>query len=142
MKYAPQHGLRRPKDSNGLDPRLFLICTSEPAARSALARAAPMLQGLAVSITLLAPQVVPYPLPLGRPPVAIRFLRARLRALVWNSGLVGDARIFLCRERAEALLDQLPKRCTVLFPAPRFWERGNRKLANALLKQGHKLLFL
>src|SRR5271157_5523162 len=70
-----EHGI----EQTGLDVTVLFTSATETA--EALKTAATLAADLNARINLIGVQVVPYPLPLDRPPVYVEYLRDRLRAV-------------------------------------------------------------
>ncbi len=58
-------------------------------------------QALARCVTLIVPQVVPYPLPLNSPPVPRDFTERHFRVLADECSVETTVRIYLCRDLDE-----------------------------------------
>ena len=65
--------------------------------------AAELALGLNVTNTILAPQIVLYPLPLERSPVTGDFTERRFRTMVGRRGVATRVQVTLCRDKEEAL---------------------------------------
>ena len=86
------------KDSPQLD--LKVIFTDLPKTAAALAAARAMARGLSAHITVMAAQVVPYPLPLAAPDVPVEFTERMLKSIAVEDTSV---EIYLCRDRNETI---------------------------------------
>jgi hypothetical protein len=154
---------RRGKETswNELDSRLFsatservlsgtptsleitVVFTTVRGTIAALKRAGHLACDLGTHIRLLIPQLVPYPLPLEKPPVPPAF-RARKFWTLCARGLV-DTRIEiqLCRDRRECLRQALPaESLVVLGGAKRLWPTQEQRLARELQRAGHSVLLV
>ena len=58
---------------------------------------------LSCRITLVVPQVVPFPLPLSSPPVLLDWNERRFRVIASQSPVETEVQIYLCRDRLEML---------------------------------------
>jgi hypothetical protein len=127
-----------PKD-HGLN--VVVVCSSMEATRTALRKAETLASQLSAQITLVVPQTVPYPLPLMSPPVLLDFTERRLRALASDSPVAVVIRIYLCRDRFEAL-DMVLKPCSliVLGGRKRWWPTAEKALARRLRRKGHEVI--
>ena len=76
-----------------------VVFTDFEATRAALRRAWDLAGGLGAETRI----VVPYPLPLNEPQVAIEFTRRKLRAIANELGVSPRLDVFLCRDRVELL---------------------------------------
>src|SRR5215472_4868680 len=87
----------RPR-SESTDRRLniSMVFTSVEATLAALRKAGNLAASLGARITLLAPQVVPYPLPLGSPPVLLDWNERRFRVIAEQSPVETIVRLYLC----------------------------------------------
>src|SRR5215471_14282864 len=96
---------RRPAPSGTNDQRLNIavIFTSVESTMAALRRAGVLASSLGGRIVLLAPQVVPYPLPLDSPPILIDWNENRFRAIASASPVETVVRLYLCRDKMETL---------------------------------------
>ena len=124
---------------HGLD--VVVVCSSMEATRTALRKAGTLASELNAQITLVMPQTVPYPLPLTSPPVLLDFRERRLRDLASESPVAVVIRIYLCRDRDEAL-DMVLKPCSlvVLGGRKRWWPTAEKALARRLRRKGHEVI--
>jgi hypothetical protein len=120
---------------------VYVVSTNSDFLRSSLAAARKLTRELSARIEVLAPYVVPYPLDLRHPPIEPGFLERRLLSEHPTLGDVGQVRILLCREEAEAILGALaPKSIVVLAARKRWWKTREDCLAEALGKAGHQVV--
>jgi hypothetical protein len=92
-------------------------------------------------ITLLAAQVVPYPLPLESPPVPRDFQESQFAAIMRQSSVEATVRLYLCREPVETLAAVLrPASLVVLGGRRRWWPTAEQKLARRLRRAGHDVI--
>src|SRR5690242_19970056 len=82
---------------------IFVAFTSIRSTLVALKEAGALASSLDARLTLLVPQVVPYPLPLERPPVLVEFNEKRFRVIASTSPVQTSVQIYLCRDAAQAL---------------------------------------
>jgi hypothetical protein len=119
-----------------------VVFTSAPATLTALRKAAALAQSLSARITLLAPQIVPYPLPLDSPPVLLDFSEQRLREIAAETPVETGVQIYLCRDRLETLKNVLtPGSLVVIGGAKRWWPGPEKRLARQLRRAGHEVVF-
>ena len=129
------------EDAADLGLEITVVFTSAEATLSALGRAGALAHGLLAKITLVAPQVVPYPLPLTSPPVLLDFTEERLRTLANVSPMETLVRIYLCRDRFDALAMMLkPRSVLILGTKKRWWPTPEERLAKKLRKVGHQVI--
>jgi hypothetical protein len=108
----------------------------------ALSRASALADHLNAHISLLVPQVVPYPLPLESPPVLLDFSEPWLREIAAQSPVETSVRIYLCRDRVETLQSVLrPGSLVVIGGRKRWWPTREKSLARTLRHSGHEVVF-
>jgi hypothetical protein len=92
-------------------------------------------------ITLIVPQIVPYPLPLTSPPVLVDFNERRLRVLASGCPVETRVSIYLCRDPLETLKSVLkPHSLVVVGSRKRWWPTAEKRLATKLRKAGHEVM--
>jgi hypothetical protein len=141
---APSVKLPKPAGIEPAEDRLnvAVVFTSGPATLAALQRAGSLADRLGARITLIVPQIVPYPLPLETPPVLIDFSEQRLQQIVADSPVEMAVQIHLCRDRAETLKVVLGRRSLVVIGGRRrWWRTGEQRLAQQLRRAGHEVIF-
>ena len=120
---------------------VFVVFTSVDLTLHALKQAAALAERLESRITLVVPQVVPYPLPLTSPPVLLDFNERRFSALAGQSPVETTVCIFLCRDRWEALQAALKPRSLVVIGGRKgWWLRPEKRLARQLRRAGHEVV--
>ena len=121
---------------------IAVVFTSIESTLSALRKAGTLANRLCACITLIVPQVVPYPLPLNSPPVLPDFTERHFRVLADESPVETTVRIYLCRDRVETLRKVLKPHSLVVIGGCRGWwlTRENR-LARQLRRSGHEVVF-
>lgn len=139
LKYGPlpaQPDVSR--SSRKLD--LQVIFTDRPKTAAALAAARTLARDLGARITLMAAQVVPYPLPLTEPDVPVEFTERVMESLAIDNDAVVE--IYLCRDRAEAIRRVLPPDSLVIVGARkwRWWPSWEGRLARLLRHDGRRVL--
>jgi len=98
---------------------------------------------LNASLTLVVPQIVPYPLPLTSPPVLLGFNERRFRIVSGQSPVETTVRIYLCRDRDAMLRDVLPPHSVVVIGGrKRWWPTAEKRLANWLRRGGHEVILI
>jgi len=141
--YAPP-GLPAMPGLDESEPQLnvVVVFTSVQSTVAALKRAGALAHSLNGRITLVVPQVVPYPLPLTRPPVRVDWNESRFRILANESRVETTVRICLCRDRFDTLTKVLNPRSLVVLGAPKrwVWPSAEKRLARALRRAGHEVI--
>ncbi|MEI9812897.1 MAG: hypothetical protein WDO18_09610 [Acidobacteriota bacterium] len=98
---------------------------------------------LGAHITLMAPQVVPYPLPLESPPVLLDWNERRFQVISQESFVETTVHLYLCRDRVTTLLTALTPRSTVVIGGrKRLWPTPESRLARKLRNAGHEVIFV
>jgi hypothetical protein len=121
---------------------IAVIFTSREATLAALKEAGTLASSLGARITLLVPQVVPYPLPLESSPILIDFNEKRFRLMASESPVETSVQIYLCRDRFETLAGVLsPGSLVVLGGRKRWWPTREKSLAKKLREVGHEVVF-
>ncbi len=120
---------------------IAVLFTSIESTLSALRTAATLANRLRARITLMVPQVVPFPLPLTTPPVPLDFTEKRFRVLAEESPVETTVRIYLCRNRAAALSAALrPHSLIVIGDSGRWWPSEEKRIARQLRRAGHEVV--
>ncbi len=121
---------------------LQVIFTNVAGTRAVLAAATQYARGLGAQITILDAQVVPYPLPLDRPPVPVEFTERTLRTLALEQTVATAVELYLCRDRNETIRQVLKPESVVVMPARKFWwPTAQTHLAKLLRRDGHRVIF-
>ena len=147
---APHIHLQPPGAAPGrLAPRveklqIQLVFTGFAAGKAALATVGQYARDLGARITIVAAQVVPYPLPLEKPPVDVGLLQRDLGALAAAQPVETAVQIYLCRDAWETLRHALPRESTVIVSGPKrwWWPSAEQRFAGRLRRDGHRVLFL
>jgi hypothetical protein len=106
------------------DLRLFVVYTTPEATRAALRAASMTARDLGASISLLVPQVVPFPLSLSAPDVDTTFVESSMAEIASGYEMEVDVSVLLCRDRVETVLQNLPPQSIVLVGRRRRWGFG------------------
>jgi hypothetical protein len=136
--YAPERPVRGESESR---LNIFVLFTTVDATLPALRAAATMAGRLRARITLVVPEVVPFHLPLNRPPVVHDWNEKRFRVLAAESPVETTVRFYLCRERDETLAAVLkPHSLVVIGGKKHWWPTAENRMANRLRKMGHEVV--
>jgi len=122
---------------------IAVIFTSVESTLAALKEAGNLANSLGAKITLVVPQVVPYPLPLETPPVLLEFNEHRFRVIANESLVETSVQIYLCRDRQAMLLRMLsPNSLVVIGGHKKWWPTTEKLTARRLRQAGHKVIFI
>ena len=122
---------------------VFVVFTSVEATLAALKQAGRLAAELHGRIILVALEIVPYPLPLARPPVGIDWNERRLALIAGQSLVETRVHIYLCRDGEQTLESVLdPHSLVVLGARRRWWPVRERTLARRLRRAGHEVIFI
>jgi hypothetical protein len=141
---APLPGHPAVPPSAETEPRLnvAVIFTSAESTLAALRKAGALADRLSGRITLLVPQVVPFPLPLTSPPVLLDWNERRFRVIADESPVETTVQIYLCRDRIHTLSAVLKPHSVVVVGGPRrWWPTAETRLARQLRAAGHEVIF-
>jgi len=134
--------LARPTVENG-ESRLNIVVvfTSANATAEALKKAGNLAESLGAHISLVVPQIVPYPLPLTSPPVLLDFQEKRFREIASKSSVDVLVQLYLCRDARETLKKILtPHSLVVVGSRKRWWPTSEARLARQLKRAGHEVI--
>jgi hypothetical protein len=141
---TPAPGFPAPPAIEETESRLnvAVIFTSVQSTLAALRKAGTLANRLSGRITLVVPQVVPFPLPLTSPPVLLDWNEKRFRAIASESPVETAVLIYLCRDQLETLITVLsPHSLVVVGGRKRWWPTAERRLARTLRRAGHEVIF-
>ncbi len=131
-----------PIEEAGQKLNVAVVFTSMEATLAALKEAGRLASSLGARITLLVPQLVPYPLPIESPPVLIDFNEKRFRIIAGESPVETRVQIYLCRNQFETLASVMnPGSLVVLGGKKRWWPTRENSLASKLRQIGHEVVF-
>ena len=120
---------------------LSVVFTSFDATVAAWKMAATLASGLSARITLVVPQVVPYPLALENPQVPLEFTHKRLGVVATHITVETTIRIYLCRDRLVTLSAVLKPGSIVIIGARKKWLPTREKiLARRLRRSGYDVV--
>ena len=127
------------------DSRLNInvVFTAIDATLTALKEAGRLANRLRGHITLVVPQIVPFPVPLTSPPVLLDWSERRFRLIADGSPVETRVALYLCRDRVETLKAVLkPASLVVLGGRRRWWPTSDWRLARILRRAGHEVIFM
>ena len=132
-------------EKTGAKLDVSVVFTSVDATLAALKAAGNLLGNRASSlgghITLIVPQIVPYPLPLTRPPVPVDFTERRLRVIASDCRVDTSICVYLCRDPLETLKAVLkPHSLVIVGSRKRWWPTTEKRLAAKLRNAGHEVI--
>jgi len=122
---------------------ISVIYTSMDATLAALKEAGALAYTLGADITLLVPQVVPYPLSLSNPPVMPDWNEKRFRVIAAQSHIETTVHFYLCRDRVETLIEVLKPHALVVIGGHKrsYWPTSEERLAKILRRAHHEVIF-
>jgi hypothetical protein len=121
---------------------ISVVFTSLEGTLAALKEAGSMARALAGRITLIVPQIVPYPLPLASPPVLVDFNERRLRVIAAGCRVETRVTVYLCRDALQTLKSVLkPGSMVVVGSRKRLWPTPEKRLAAKLRRAGYEIVF-
>jgi hypothetical protein len=129
---SPEHGLS-----------ITVVFTTVAATLMALEQGGQLAQQLGARTRILVPHVVPYPLPIDRPPVDPEFRLRRFRTLSVEGAIETQIEVRLCRDSDQTVMQGLPPRSVVLIGGRKRWRpTRERRLAKRLALAGHHVIFV
>lgn len=140
---APVTGMPARPLTEGADSKLDIavVFTSVDATLTALKEAGSLAKSLGGRITLVVPQIVPYPLPLTSPPVLVDFNERRMRVLASGCPVETCVSIYLGRDPVEILKSVLrPGSLVVVGSRKSWWPTREKRLAAHLQRTGYEVV--
>lgn len=120
---------------------ITVVFTTVEATIAALKKAGNLAESLGAQITLVVPQIVPFPLPLTSPPVLLEFQENRFREIAAQSPVDITVQLYLCRDGMDTLNKVLKTHSLVVVGGrKRFWPTLAQRLARRLRKSGHEVI--
>jgi len=109
---------------------------------AALRTAGALARQLGGRITLMVPEVVPFHLPLNKPPILRYWNERRFRVLAAGCPVETSVRFYLCRDRDETLANALKPQSLVVIGGKkkRWWSTPESRLAARLRSLGHEVI--
>ena len=121
---------------------VFVIFTDYSGTLAALQMADQLTQRLEARLRFLLPFEVPYALPLTKPAVSVEYLEGQIHALASKIPINIAAHIYLCRDKRRTLRLILKPGSIVILGGKKWWWTAEQKLARALKKDGHHVIFV
>ncbi len=121
---------------------IAVIFTAVESTLAALKQAGVLASNLGARISLVVPQVVPYPLPLNKVPISPGFSERRFSVIAGQSRVETKVAVYLCRDRMETLRTVLEPHSLVVVGGRRtWWPTAEKRLAAGLRRAGHEVIF-
>ena len=122
---------------------IHVIFTNLADTQATLKAAGGLARDLHARVTILAAQVVPYPLPLDRPPVPIEFTEQALGRMAKEQDVEVTVKVYLCRDQRETIRQALqPDSVVVIGGRKRWWPTAEQSLAGILKRDGHRVVLV
>ncbi len=129
------------RDETNRRLEIVVVHSSVQATLTALTRAADLAKGLNARLRLVMMNVIPYPLPLDRPPVRRDFNERRLVEIASASPIETTVHLCMCRQRLETLIALLrPHSLVVIGGRKTWWPTKEEKLARELRRAGYEVI--
>ena len=120
-----------------------VLFTSTRATIAATKAAGKLADHLGARIRIIAPQVVPFPLPLSEPTIKPEFTASRIHAMLSQYSVDADVQVCLCREKLNGSIAVLkPHSLIVIGGRRRLWRTEEYRLARVLRRRGHEVVFI
>lgn len=118
-----------------------VLFTSVEGTMAALHTAGTLANKLGGRITIVVPEVVPYHLPINKPPVLHEWNEKRFRVLAAESSVETSVRFYLCRDEDEMLARKLTSHSLVVLGGKKcWWPTRESRLARRLRSLGHEVI--
>jgi hypothetical protein len=118
-----------------------VLFTTVEGTMAALRTAGSLASKLGGRITIVVPEVVPYHLPLNKPPVLHEWNERRFRVLAAKSSVETSVRFYLCRDEDEMLAKKLKPHSLVILGGKKYWwPTRESRLAKRLRSLGHEVI--
>ena len=132
-----------PSEGSLTELRFYVVFTTPAATKVALGVANGLAHNLGARLILLVAQVVPFPLPLDRPPVHEAITSEVLSRLVSDKQVDTSVQVYLCRDRNETVRQELAAESIVLVGTRGRWlRRAEWALAKQLRNDGHHVILV
>ena len=121
-----------------------VVFTTIEGTLKALRHAGSMARELDAVVRVLAPEPVPYPLPLTQPPVDPAFRLRQFRLLSCSGAVELQIELRLCRDIRQCLKDALPEGSLVVIGGKRgrLWPSREARLAQTLRGWDNEVMFV
>jgi hypothetical protein len=120
-----------------------VISTSINGITKALEKAGELAKPIAAKIVVAAVQVVPYSLPLDRPPIPLDFVVGRCEAIASRIPEIVSVSVYLCRGLDEAFKQIIkPDGVVVMGIRKSWWPTPEERWARQLQRAGHDVIFV
>ena len=120
---------------------ISVVFTSVEATLAALKEAGNLAATLGGRITIVVPQMVPYPMPLATPPVLVDFNEQRLRVIASHCRVETRVSIYLCRDPLDTLKSVLkPGSLVIVGTRKTWWPTREKRLASKLRHFGYEVV--
>jgi hypothetical protein len=124
-------------------PEVFVFFTSQEQTLKALKKAGDLARPIGARIVVLVAQIVPYPLPLDKPPVRLKFIIRRFETIASQYPVKTEVRVYLCRDQLEMLKRTLSSNSPVVIGTrKRWWPTREARLARKLRRAGHEVILV
>ena len=121
---------------------IAVIFTTVESTLAALKHAGVLASNLGARISLVVPQVIPYPLPLNKAPSSLSLNERRFRVIAGQSRVETKVAVYLCRDPMETLKAVLaPHSLVVVGGRGTWWPTSEKRLAAGLRSAGHEVIF-
>lgn len=122
---------------------ITVLFTKVRATLTALRCAASLARDLGATVRILNVRVVPYPLPLDRPPTDRDVLATNISKLADGQSMPARIEIWFGRDVVDSLLQSLSPSSIVLVGAKtRWWPTKERRWAKQMTGHGHQVIFV
>jgi hypothetical protein len=141
LKAATEIPARLTAESSESRLNVVVVFTSVDATVEALQKAGNLAESLGAQITLVVPQIIPFPLPLTSPPVLLDFQEKRFREIASKSPVDVLVQLYLCRDARVTLNKVLhPHSLIVVGSRKKWWPTSEARLARELKRAGHEVI--
>lgn len=123
-------------------PEIYVVFTSPSLTMAALKKAGVLAGSLRARVLMLLARVVPYPLAIENPPIAMSIDEARIRPIATWCPAEARVLLCLCRDEWDVLRISLAANSIVMLGhRKRWWPTREAKLARRLRHAGHHVIF-